>query len=108
MSGSAFSSVAFFPLYNKTMPLAVTMAGGPHSVNSLSNFFDRGVIKTFNAPPLSINGCQSYKLSDHARLINFSPQYIQYLPFIFAAVIFRLCITVMMEPDLLQVFRNLP
>ncbi|MBL0109658.1 MAG: hypothetical protein IPP42_01830 [Saprospiraceae bacterium] len=53
-------------------------------------------------------GYQSYKLSDQARLINCSPQYIQYFPLILANTGRPPFILVIIDPDLLQVFSHLP
>src|SRR5260221_1419031 len=90
------------------MPLSIIIAGGPHSVRLLSNFFGLGAASDFNCP-LSFNkGFQSYKLSDHARLISCSPQYIQYFPLMRATTCLPFSIFVMIDPDLLQSFKNLP
>ena len=108
MEGSAFSFSIFLPLYNNKMPLSVINAGGPGSVRWLSNFFSLGFMATNNSCCSFITGVQSTRFSECARYIGFSPQYIQYLPFTGAAIIFLFTIFVTTDPDLLQVFKNLP
>src|SRR5674476_1344915 len=90
------------------MPLSVIKAGRPHSVRSLSNLPGRVIIIFFNSPFLSKSGPQSQRLSDHARFTNFSPQYIQYLPLIFATIGLLLTIFVMIEADFDARSKNLP
>ena len=81
---------------------SIIMAGGPHSVSWLSNFLLRGVTIALSSPFSFNKGCQSIKFSDHARLIKLSPQYIKYLPSIFAATCRVPSIFVIIEPDLDQ------
>src|SRR6185437_9319361 len=84
------------------------MAGGPHSVRSLSNFLGLGKATYFGVPLLFVRGFQSYKFLLQARFINFSPQYIQYLPFILASTCLPFTNFVTIDADLLQLLAYLP
>ena len=67
------------------MPFCVKTAGGPHSVSAESNFPLRGSITRSKSPFASQTGLQLTRSSEVARFTNSSPQYIRYLPPIFAA-----------------------
>ena len=76
------------------------IAGGPHSVKSLSNLPLRGVI-TFRKSPFSSSiGSQLIKSVEVATFTNFSPQYIQYFPSILAITCLPSTNFVTIEADL--------
>src|SRR3569833_512160 len=90
------------------MPLPVMIAGGPHSVRSLSKKPFRGDISCFNSPFLSSTGFQSTRLVDVAANTCNSPQYIQYLPLILAMTWRPPSSFVYIEADLCGMLKNLP
>src|SRR5580704_1355042 len=98
----------------RRIPLAVNIAGGPDSTRSLSNFlslvgitiFKSGMVVAwpFNAIGAGSLGCNStgdqlIKSSDVAHHILWSPQYIQYFPLIFVAMIRPFSYLETTEPD---------
>jgi len=79
-----------------TTPLAHSQA----SVLSWPAAIGGGSTIALSSPSLFNNGYQSIKFSDHARLIKFSPQYIQYFSSIFATICRVPSIFVIIDPDL--------
>lgn len=88
--------------------MSVRMAGGPHSVRSLSNLPARGVITFRNSPFSSNIGSQLTRSVEVATFTNFSPQYIQYLPSILAITCLPSINLVTIEADLENSSMNLP
>src|ERR1039458_2755858 len=93
-----------------TIPASVSRGGGPDSGNVLSKCRGRGFSNTMAAPFASSIGVQCVRSVEVARWMAPSPQYIQYLPSILAAMRRPLSLSkrVTMPADLHQILAYLP